>query len=110
MLTTIHDDTMMTKVRRTHRAEGGQEEVKRRSGSLLLLRSITGSWEGWTGQTSYSHIMGQCFTLWPWLMQYYTQYLYQLKTYARAVLHRAVRATTSPGISDTCIYTPATLC
>ena len=29
MLTTIHDDTMMTKVRRTHRAEGSQEEVRK---------------------------------------------------------------------------------
>ena len=29
MLATIHDDTMMTKVRRTHRAEGGQEEVRK---------------------------------------------------------------------------------
>ena len=29
MLTTIHDDTMMTKLRRTRRAEGGQEEVRK---------------------------------------------------------------------------------
>ena len=29
MLTTIHDDSMTTKVRRTRRAEGGQEEVRK---------------------------------------------------------------------------------
>ena len=29
MLTTIHDDSMMTKIRRTRRAEGGQEEIKK---------------------------------------------------------------------------------
>ena len=29
MLTTIHDDTMTTKVRLTHRAEGGQEEIRK---------------------------------------------------------------------------------
>ena len=29
MLTTIHDDTMTTKVRRTRRAEGDQEEIRK---------------------------------------------------------------------------------
>ena len=29
MLTTIHDDSMTTKVRRTRRVEGGQEEIKK---------------------------------------------------------------------------------
>ena len=48
MLSTIHDNSMTTKVRRTHHADGGQEEIRK----PVFVEQTTSSWVGWIALTS----------------------------------------------------------
>ena len=71
MLSTIHDDSMTTEVRHTHRVEGGQEEIRKPvvveeyNAELISLTSCSltiGSLIVWRNGGSEQH-----FTSWIWL-------------------------------------------
>ena len=53
MLSTIHDDTMISKERRSRQASGGVETIQK----ALIIGEAISTWEGWTKAINWLYIM-----------------------------------------------------